>query len=80
MTTVQDEVRTVAKRYSACGIRLGALVTRNAEVYDACLRMAQGRLSPPGLAQFIAVGASSLGDEVRSGEERDPHRICAQRR
>lgn len=56
-------VDSLSKRYSACGIRLGALVTRNAEVYDACLRMAQGRLSPPGLAQFIAVGAESLSDE-----------------
>src|SRR5439155_19170516 len=52
----------LSKRYSACGIRLGALVTRNARVYDACLRMAQGRLAPPGLAQFIAVGADSLDD------------------
>jgi len=56
-------VDSLSKRYSACGIRLGALVTRNAEVYSACLRMAQGRLSPPGLAQFIAVGAESLGDD-----------------
>jgi aspartate aminotransferase len=56
-------VDSLSKRYSACGIRLGALVTRNAEVYDAALRMAQGRLSPPGLAQFIAVGAESLGDD-----------------
>src|SRR2546428_9368136 len=56
-------VDSLSKRYSACGIRLGALVTRNAEVYDACLRMAQGRLSPPALAQFIAVGAESLGEE-----------------
>jgi aspartate aminotransferase len=56
-------VDSLSKRYSACGIRLGALVTRNAEVYDACWRMAQGRLSPPGIAQFIAVGVQSLGDE-----------------
>jgi aspartate aminotransferase len=56
-------VDSLSKRYSACGIRLGSLVTRNPAVYDACLRMAQGRLSPPGLAQFIAVGAESLGDE-----------------
>lgn len=56
-------VDSLSKRYSACGIRLGALVTRNREVYDAVLRMAQGRLSPPGLAQFIAVGADSLGEE-----------------
>jgi len=60
-------VDSLSKRYSACGIRLGALVTRNAEVYDACLRMAQGRLSPPGLAQFIAVGAESLGDDYTTG-------------
>jgi aspartate aminotransferase len=56
-------VDSLSKRYSACGIRLGSLVTRNAAVYDACLRMAQGRLSPPGLAQFIAIGAESLGEE-----------------
>jgi aspartate aminotransferase len=56
-------VDSLSKRYSACGIRLGSLVTRNPEVYDACLRMAQGRLSPPGIAQFIAVGAESLGEE-----------------
>jgi aspartate aminotransferase len=55
-------VDSLSKRYSACGIRLGSLVTRNAEVYDACYRMAQGRLSPPGLAQFIAVGVDSLGE------------------
>jgi len=54
---------SLSKRYSACGIRLGSLVTRNAEVYDACLRMAQGRLSPPGIAQFIAIGAQNLGEE-----------------
>ncbi len=56
-------VDSLSKRYSACGIRLGSLVTRNADVYDACLKMAQGRLSPPGLAQFIAVGVESLGEE-----------------
>jgi aspartate aminotransferase len=56
-------VDSLSKRYSACGIRLGSLVTRNPDVYDACLRMAQGRLSPPGLAQFIAVGAETLGDQ-----------------
>lgn len=60
-------VDSLSKRYSACGIRLGSLVTRNAEVYAACLRMAQGRLSPPGVAQFIAVGAESLGLEYTRG-------------
>lgn len=56
-------VDSLSKRYSACGIRLGSLVTRNRDIYDACVRMAQGRLSPPGIAQFIAVGAESLGEE-----------------
>src|SRR5438270_391114 len=60
-------VDSLSKRYSACGIRLGALVTRNGDVYDACLRMAQGRLSPPGLAQFVAVGAESLGEDYTRG-------------
>ncbi len=55
-------VDSLSKRYSACGIRLGSLVTRSAPMYDACLRMAQGRLSPPGIAQFIAVGAESLSE------------------
>jgi aspartate aminotransferase len=56
-------VDSLSKRYSACGIRLGTLVTRNAGVYEAAWRMAQGRLSPPGIAQFMAVGADSLGEE-----------------
>jgi aspartate aminotransferase len=60
-------VDSLSKRYSACGIRLGCLATRNRDVYAACLRMAQGRLSPPGLAQFVAVGAAELGpDYARS--------------
>ncbi|MFO0813343.1 MAG: pyridoxal phosphate-dependent aminotransferase [Gemmatales bacterium] len=56
-------VDSLSKRYSACGIRLGCLVTRNQEVYGACMRMAQGRLSPPGLAQYIAVAATELEPE-----------------
>lgn len=60
-------VDSLSKRYSACGIRLGCLATRNREVHEACLRMAQGRLSPPGLAQFVAVGASELGPEYFAG-------------
>jgi aspartate aminotransferase len=53
-------VDSLSKRYSACGIRLGCLATRNRGVHRAALRMAQGRLSPPGLAQFMAVGALDL--------------------
>ena len=60
-------VDSLSKRYSACGIRLGCLITRNSELYDACVRMAQGRLSPPGLAQAIAVAATELGPEYFEG-------------
>jgi aspartate aminotransferase len=60
-------VDSLSKRYSACGIRLGSLVTRNPEVYQAALRMAQGRLSPPGLAQLVATGASELGADYFAG-------------
>ena len=56
-------VDSLSKRYSACGIRLGSLASRNRDVYGACLRMAQGRLSPPGIAQFIACGISAIPEE-----------------
>src|SRR5206468_924131 len=44
---------TISKRYSACGARLGAFVTKNKVVYDAAMKFAQARLSPPGLAQIM---------------------------
>ena len=56
-------VDSYSKRYSACGIRLGSLASRNALVMSACLRMGQGRLSAPGLAQLMAVGVRALGPE-----------------
>jgi aspartate aminotransferase len=64
-------VDSLSKRYSACGIRLGCLATRNRDVYGACLRMAQGRLSPPGLAQLVALGASDLGPDYARGVLRE---------
>ena len=54
-------VDSLSKRYSACGIRLGCLVTRNKDVYQAAYRMAQGRLSAPGLAQLLALGIPEVG-------------------
>jgi aspartate aminotransferase len=60
-------VDSLSKRYSACGIRLGCLVTRNREVYATCLNMAQARLSPPGIAQAISVGARALGPDYAAG-------------
>ena len=64
-------VDSLSKRYSACGIRLGCLVTRNRSVYNAALRMAQGRLSPPGLAQLVALGANDLGPDYAKGIVRE---------
>jgi len=53
---------TISKRYSACGARLGTLVTKNKEVYDAAMKFAQARLSPPGLAQIMGEAAVDLPD------------------
>jgi aspartate aminotransferase len=64
-------VDSLSKRYSACGIRLGCLATRNKDVYTAALRMAQGRLSPPGLAQLVALGASELPPDYAKGIVRE---------
>ncbi len=47
-------IDSVSKRYSACGARVGALVTRNTDVTDAISRYAKLRLSPPGLGQMLA--------------------------
>lgn len=51
---------TISKRYSACGARLGAFVTKNKAVYDAAMKFAQARLSPPGLAQIMGEAAIDL--------------------
>ena len=51
---------TISKRYSACGARLGALVTKNKTVYDTAMKFAQARLSPPGLAQIMGEAAVDL--------------------
>lgn len=48
---------SVSKRYSACGIRIGALVSRNKEVMQTAMKFAQARLSPPSLGQIAAEAA-----------------------
>jgi aspartate aminotransferase len=44
---------SVSKRYSECGVRIGALITKNKEVLSAALKFAQARLSPPGIGQVV---------------------------
>jgi aspartate aminotransferase len=53
-------VDTISKRYSACGGRIGALVTRNQAVLDTVLKFAQARLSPPSFAQILGEAAIDL--------------------
>jgi len=51
---------TISKRYSACGGRIGALVTRNQAVLDSVMKFAQARLSPPSFAQILGEAATEL--------------------
>jgi len=51
---------TISKRYSACGARIGALITKNKSVLDAVMKLAQARLSPPSFAQIAAEAAIDL--------------------
>jgi len=48
---------SVSKRYSACGVRTGALITHNKEVYAAAMKLAQARLSPPFYGQILGWAA-----------------------
>ena len=47
-------IDSVSKRYSECGIRIGALITKNKQVRDAVMKMCQARLSPPLIGQIVA--------------------------
>ncbi len=47
-------IDSVSKRYSECGIRIGALITKNKSVHDAVMKFCQARLSPPLLGQIVA--------------------------
>jgi len=61
-------VDSVSKRYSMCGARIGAVVTRNKELYATMLKFAQARLSPPSFGQIAGEAAletpQSYFDEV----------------
>jgi aspartate aminotransferase len=48
---------SVSKRYSACGVRIGAMISRNKEVMQTALKFAQARLSPPSLGQIASEAA-----------------------
>lgn len=53
---------SISKRYSACGARIGTIVTRNDDLIEAIGRYAKLRLSPPGLGQILAEGTLEMED------------------
>lgn len=55
-------VDSVSKRYSMCGARVGAFITRNKELYAAALKFAQARLSPPTFGQIASEAALRTPD------------------
>ncbi|RYF91818.1 MAG: pyridoxal phosphate-dependent aminotransferase [Chitinophagaceae bacterium] len=54
---------TISKRYSACGGRIGAFITKNKAVLDAAMKFAQARLSPPFYAQILGEAAVDLPED-----------------
>lgn len=54
---------SVSKRYSACGVRIGAFVTKNKEVYATAMKFAQARLSPPTYGQILGEAAVDTPQE-----------------
>lgn len=62
---------SVSKRYSECGVRIGALVTRNREIISTALKYAQARLSPPGLGQVAGEASIDTPPEYFSEVNRE---------
>jgi aspartate aminotransferase len=54
-------VDSISKRFSCCGARIGAVITRNPEVYNGILKFAQARLCPPTIEQKAALAAYQMG-------------------
>ena len=62
---VEDNVvliDSVSKRYSECGIRIGALITKNKKVHDTVMKFCQARLSPPLIGQIAANASLNAND------------------
>jgi aspartate aminotransferase len=64
-------IDSISKRYSACGARIGMLVSRNPEVMDAALRFAQARLSPPTLEQILGEATLDVPDSYLADVNRE---------
>ncbi|MDA3943302.1 MAG: pyridoxal phosphate-dependent aminotransferase [Bacteroidetes bacterium] len=55
-------IDSVSKRYSACGVRIGCMISKNKQVMKTALKFAQARLSPPTLGQVVAEAAIDTPD------------------
>lgn len=56
-------IDSVSKRYSECGIRIGAVITKNKELRKVLMKFCQARLSPPLLGQIVAEASLEAGEE-----------------
>lgn len=56
-------IDSVSKRYSECGIRIGALITKNKNLRATMMKFCQARLSPPLIGQFIAEASLNTSEE-----------------
>ncbi len=54
---------SMSKRYSECGIRVGALISRNRELLSVALKLGMARLCPPALGQIVAEASLDTTDE-----------------
>ena len=62
---------TISKRYSACGGRIGAFITKNKEVLNTAMKFAQARLSPPFYGQVLGEAAVDLPDNYFDTTKRE---------
>ncbi|MBQ2796862.1 MAG: pyridoxal phosphate-dependent aminotransferase [Tidjanibacter sp.] len=71
-------IDSVSKRYSECGIRIGALLTKNKRVHDSVMKFCQARLSPPLVGQIVAEASLDAPREyaMRTYEEFIERRNC----
>ncbi len=56
-------IDSASKRYNACGLRIGALITRNREIVDTAMKFAQARLSPPHFGQIAGEAALDSSED-----------------
>lgn len=56
-------IDSVSKRYSECGVRIGALITKNKELRNTLMKFCQARLSPPLLGQIVAEASINASEE-----------------